>query len=255
MRRPGATLRPVEAERIATTGALTIDDRSFPDQSPSADRSTRSVPGAAGQHPLVAADRPRARATRLVRRVPPALHQRLVERNRWPAFLADLDKLAGALETDLPPVHYRARRQLCAVPHRLFAAVRAGRLLAGDLPSDVVPDELLVRLFWQTYTGGDLLLAAPPVGWRRRPRPGGAGSKTCARRRRRCCSPLRRSWKPVDGSAPPARWSGGPACGDPAAPDDALTTVWSRSVEQDQDWPFGDHDIALSDRARLQPWL
>lgn len=165
MRRPGATLRPVEAERIATTGALTIDDRSFPDQSPSADRSTRSVPGAAGQHPLVAADRPRARATRLVRRVPPALHQRLVERNRWPAFLADLDKLAGALETDLPPVHYRARRQLCAVPNRLFAAVRAGRLLAGDLPSDVVPDELLVRLFWQTYTGGDLLLAAPPVGW------------------------------------------------------------------------------------------
>lgn len=82
---------------------------------------------------------------------PPALHQRLVERGRWPAFLTDLDKLAGALEADLPPVDYRARRQLCAVPQRLFAAVRAGRLLAGDLPSDVVPDELLVRLFWQTY--------------------------------------------------------------------------------------------------------
>lgn len=57
----------------------------------------------------------------------------------------------------------------------------------------------------------------------------------------------------------------GPACGDSAAPDDALTKVWSRSVEQDQDRTGGEHDIALSaalaaaeedlTEHAFQPWL
>lgn len=267
-RRPGATLRPVEAERIATTGALVIADRSF--------QPARALLPTGRPVPFLA----RLGSTRSWRQIalelglpawfaeyPPALHQRLVERNRWPAFLADLDKLAGALEptcrpwTTGPAGSCAPSRIGCSVPSEPAGCSLATCPLTSSRTS-----------CWSGCSG-----RPTPAGicsWphcrsggltRRRPRPGGAGSKTCARRRRRCCSPLRRSWKPVDGSAPPARWSGGPACGDPAAPDDALTTVWSRSVEQDQDWPFGDHDIALSaalaaaeedlTEHAFQPWL
>lgn len=198
---------------------------------------------------------------------PAALHRRLVEHGRWSTFLTDLDELAAALEADLPPVDYRARRQLCADPQRLLAAVRAGRLLADDLSSDAVPDELLAGMFWQTYTGGDLRLAAPPIGWAD-PATAAAGQHGLHQLRTATTATLLATQAVLEtcgrvDATGPLVWSP-PAVG-PAAWDGASATVWSRPVERDQDWSDGDDDIALSAALAaaeedltahaFQPWL
>jgi len=182
----------------------------------------------------------------------PALHRRLVERGRWPAFLADLNRLATALQNDLPPVDYRARRQLAADPRRLLAVVRAGRQLAEELTPPAVPDEVLARMFWQSYTCGDLRLAAPPVGWT---------DLTVAAARQHHLDQLRPAAMPVllatqavlearspVGGTGPLVWS--PAPGHCAvllaAAKDDLAEAWSRPAGQEQDWDDWQHNVALA---------
>ena len=182
-------------------------------------------------------------------------------------FLADLDQLGAVLEADVPPVDYRTRRQLCASPQRLLAAVRAGRLLADDLAPGAVPDELLARMFWQTYTGGDLRLAPPLVGWSD-PAAAAAGQHRREGLRAASTPTLLATQAVLETHGQvhdtgPLTWS--PPGAGAAALGGALSAVWSRPVEQNQDWSDGDDGIALNaafaaaeedltERA-FQPWL
>ncbi len=198
---------------------------------------------------------------------PAALHRELVEQGRWSAFLSDLDRLGAALENEMPPMDYRARRQLSADPQRLLAAVRAGRLLADDVPSDAVSDQLLARLFWQTYTGGDLRLAPAPLGWSD-PAAAVAGQHRVKQLRTAATGTLLVTQAVLEtcgqvGATGPLVW--GPPSAGSAVLDGALATMWSRPVEQDQDCSDGDDGIALSaalaaaeedlTEHAFQPWL
>ena len=168
---------------------------------------------------------------------------------------------------------YRARRQLCADPQRLLAAVRAGRLLAyelplaADLPPGAVPDELLARMFWHTDTARDLRLAAPPVGWSH-PATVAVGQHRLEDLPAAATPTLFATQAVLETNGRvhatgPLTWS--PSAAGSAAPGGAIAAVWSRPVQQDQDWSDGEDGIALSaalagaeedlTEHAFQPWL
>ncbi len=94
---------------------------------------------------------------------PPNLVRHLQHVGAWPAVLRRLDELATALEADPPPINYQARRWTSADHDLLVAAVNRTRLTLGPVHG-WVSTHLLVEVFWQVYTGGDLRLAAPSTG-------------------------------------------------------------------------------------------
>lgn len=94
---------------------------------------------------------------------PPNLIRHLRHVDAWPGVLARLDDLATTLEATPPPINYQARRWAAADQALLVAAVNHTRDLLGPVHG-WVSTHLLVELFWQVYTAGDLRLAAPTEG-------------------------------------------------------------------------------------------
>ncbi|MEO7059866.1 MAG: hypothetical protein ABI083_09115, partial [Lapillicoccus sp.] len=94
---------------------------------------------------------------------PPNLIRHLRRTGAWPAVLGRLDQLAATLEATPPPIDYQARRWAGADQDLLVAAVNHARDHLGPVHG-WVSTHLLVEVFWQVYTGGDLRLAAPTDG-------------------------------------------------------------------------------------------
>lgn len=94
---------------------------------------------------------------------PPNLVRYLKQDGAWPAVLRRLDDLADSLEHHPPPIDYQARRWAAARYDHVIAAVNHTMAFLGP-PYPWCHTHLLVELFWQQYTGGDLRLAAPASG-------------------------------------------------------------------------------------------
>ena len=94
---------------------------------------------------------------------PANLVRSLKQDGTWPDVLARLDDLAGRLEQDPPPINYQTRRWAAARYDDVIAAVNHTMAYLGP-PYRWCHTHLLVELFWQVYTGGDLRLAAPVSG-------------------------------------------------------------------------------------------
>ena len=94
---------------------------------------------------------------------PANLVRYLKQDGAWPDVLARLDELATRLEEDPPPINYQARRWTAARYDDVIAAVNHTMAYLGP-PYSWCNTHLLVELFWQVYTGGDLRLAAPATG-------------------------------------------------------------------------------------------
>lgn len=76
---------------------------------------------------------------------------------------ADSTLQADSLEHHPPPIDYQARRWAAARYDHIIAAVNHTMAYLGP-PYPWCHTHLLVEIFWQQYTGGDLRLAAPATG-------------------------------------------------------------------------------------------
>lgn len=94
---------------------------------------------------------------------PANLVRYLKREGHWPAVLHCLDDLASDLEAHPPPIDYQRRRWTAARYDDVIAAVNHTVAYLGP-PYPWCHTHLLVELFWQAYTGGDLRLAAPATG-------------------------------------------------------------------------------------------
>lgn len=88
-----------------------------------------------------------------------AVLHRSCRQGRWPATLTTLDTLASRLQAEPAPVDYAARR--CA--GRDVAALRRALHVARQThPTDTHAD-VVVRHFWELFTGGDVAYAPEPL--------------------------------------------------------------------------------------------
>jgi hypothetical protein len=77
----------------------------------------------------------------------------------WPTILAAMDGLMTALQGHPPPVDYPARRELGKNTALLTEAIQTARLEHSTLTETPI----LVRLFWEKLTGGDIAYAPEPI--------------------------------------------------------------------------------------------
>jgi len=88
--------------------------------------------------------------------------RRVVRTGHWAEALLALTDLKEQLRRNPPPIDYQQRRIIADDPRRLIRALnRAGansRVLGSKGFHDVV------RRYWELFTGGDVLYAAPPCG-------------------------------------------------------------------------------------------
>ena len=84
---------------------------------------------------------------------------RIESQGHWPAVLTILDRLATRLQQEPAPVDYPARRH---AGHDTAALRRALELAARTHPTSTPPDVVL-RHFWELFTGGDIAYAPEPL--------------------------------------------------------------------------------------------
>ena len=84
---------------------------------------------------------------------------RIERQGHWPSVLTILDSLATRLQADPAPIDYLARRQ---VGHDTASLRRALELAAKTHPTNTPPDVVL-RHFWELFTGGDIAYAPAPL--------------------------------------------------------------------------------------------
>lgn len=88
-----------------------------------------------------------------------AVLYRLRRQGRWSATLMTLDVLASRLQAEPAPVDYAARRHAAHDVEALSRALGvAAQIHATDTPAVV-----LVRHFWELFTGGDVAYAPEPL--------------------------------------------------------------------------------------------
>ena len=85
--------------------------------------------------------------------------RRIERQGHWTTVLTTLDRLATRLQVEPAPIDYAARRQ---AGHDTAALRRALELAAQTHPTDTPPDVLL-RHFWELFTGGDIAYAPDPL--------------------------------------------------------------------------------------------
>ena len=86
--------------------------------------------------------------------VGPVLH-RIEHQGNWPAVLTILDTLATRLQEEPAPIDYAARRR---AGHDTASLRRALEIAARTHPTSTPPDVVL-RHFWELFTGGDIAYA------------------------------------------------------------------------------------------------
>lgn len=94
----------------------------------------------------------------IVTDVGPVLH-RIERQGHWPAVLTILDSLATRLQEEPAPIDYAARRR---AGHDTATLRRALDLAAKTHPTGTPPDVVL-RHFWELFTGGDIAYAPDPL--------------------------------------------------------------------------------------------
>ncbi|MEJ5946956.1 TniQ family protein [Pseudokineococcus basanitobsidens] len=92
----------------------------------------------------------------------PAMVRRLRRTGAWPDFLAGLEDLADHLHAAPPTIDYSDRRWIGGDAKMLRAALTVTRYELCLGPTMTV-SPALVRVFWETYTGGDARLCRAPV--------------------------------------------------------------------------------------------
>lgn len=93
----------------------------------------------------------------------PAMVGRLRRAGSWPDFLGRLEDLADHLHAAPPTIDYSDRRWIGGDAPLLRAALNVTRYELFLGPRRAV-SPALVRIFWETYTGGDARLCRAPVG-------------------------------------------------------------------------------------------
>ena len=85
--------------------------------------------------------------------------QRIERQGHWPAVLTILESLATQLQQQPAPIDYAARRQ---TGHDTATLRRALELAATTHPTST-PAALVLRHFWELFTGGDIAYAPDPL--------------------------------------------------------------------------------------------
>ena len=88
-----------------------------------------------------------------------SLLQVIERQGHWPTVLTILDRLATRLQVEPAPIDYAARRQ---AGHDTATLRRALDLAAQTHPTNTPPDVVL-RHFWELFTGGDIAYARDPL--------------------------------------------------------------------------------------------
>lgn len=92
----------------------------------------------------------------------PWLWKRVVASGGWTDVLARLESLSERLRVEAPPIDYQVRR-IIADDHR--QVVRAVQIAARrSMETRSVASAVIVRRFWELFTGGDIRYAQPPFG-------------------------------------------------------------------------------------------
>lgn len=86
------------------------------------------------------------------------IHQ-IGRQGHWPATLATLDTLASRLQAEPAPIDYAARRYA----GRDVAAMRRVLEVAGRTHPTDTDASVVVRHFWELFTGGDIAYAPEPL--------------------------------------------------------------------------------------------
>ena len=88
-----------------------------------------------------------------------AVLHRLRRQGRWSGTLTTLDTLASRLQADPAPIDYAARRR---AGHDVDLLRRALHIAKGTHPTGT-DAHVLVRHFWELFTGGDIAYAPEPL--------------------------------------------------------------------------------------------
>ena len=88
-----------------------------------------------------------------------AVLHRLRPQGRWSGTLTTLDTLASRLQAEPAPIDYAARR---SAGHDVDLLRRALHIAAGTHPTQT-DTHVLVRHFWELFTGGDIAYAPEPL--------------------------------------------------------------------------------------------
>ena len=94
--------------------------------------------------------------------VMPRWWNRVVREGGWPTVLAELNDLTERLRSAPPPIDYHLRRIIGDDARLLIRVVATAARETHPRPQ--VRTTVLVRRFWELFTGGDIRLARPPYG-------------------------------------------------------------------------------------------
>lgn len=88
-----------------------------------------------------------------------AVLHRIERQGHWPTVLTMLDTLATRLQEEPAPIDYAARRR---AGHDTASLRRALELAARTHPTST-PADVVLRHFWELFTGGDIAYAPDPL--------------------------------------------------------------------------------------------
>jgi hypothetical protein len=93
----------------------------------------------------------------------PMYWRRVARAGEWPSARDTLIELSEQLRADPPPIDYQIRRLIADDPLRITRAVHSA-VADGSSTRSRTKTGVLVRRFWELFTGGDVTYARAPFG-------------------------------------------------------------------------------------------